>query len=639
MTEKYRVEGELVIRAQAGARAIQSLAGRLESLRASLDGGSAAAGGLVRSLAGFAAGYVGINAIVGGMRSLVSSAVQYQQGLEGTRIGLAAVSAAVDHIPFAQAQAESQAMFETIQTDALRSVATSRELFDIYQSIYGPLRSAGLATGEIRQTMLDTVSAATALNIDLPQASRDIQMMARGAAGMEVRLFSMLRSTGAIAEDARAFNRLSQPERIATMQRALGQFSQAADAYGHSFAGVTSTFRDIVENLTGALFGASFSRLTTFLGELNDRLLQNRDGIRRVLSEAGEGMARYLQQLFDAIDRGMTWLGDHWFGIVESARRMVQDFRSMLPGLVRAGQVFLAFSAARSVLSTSIGAVAGVLNLAGALGTVGAALLPVAGGAAAGGAAAGAAGEVTAAGGGLAALESALAGLAPAFAALAAVFALVAGVTRVVYDGWESFVDMFTFLQPVLDVLYEDFSAIGENLSEILRPILTTLGTVVLAVLIPAVTGLVAVLRVVTYMLRAVTDGLRWVSEHVEEYLVNPFRDAILEMGRFLANALRMEFAPGRAYGRQATGEEGDPLEELRRRYENRGPMFGRFEAPAPTSDRRPVTVNDFRGSRISVSQEFRQADPDRILMTMVEDINRQAEARIQSGFVPALTR
>jgi hypothetical protein len=57
----------------------------------------------------------------------------------------------------------------------------------------------------------------------------------------------------------------------------------------------------------------------------------------------------------------------------------------------------------------------------------------------------------------------------------------------------------------------------------------------------------------------------------------------------------------------------------------------------APTD--RAQTVNDFRGSRIEVRQEFRDADPDRVAISMIEDINRAAEMRIGSGFASATTR
>jgi hypothetical protein len=39
------------------------------------------------------------------------------------------------------------------------------------------------------------------------------------------------------------------------------------------------------------------------------------------------------------------------------------------------------------------------------------------------------------------------------------------------------------------------------------------------------------------------------------------------------------------------------------------------------------------------VNQEFREADPDRVAIRMIEDIARFAEQRIMSGAAPALTR
>lgn len=618
MSEEYRVEGELVIRAQAGIRSLQAVAGRLESLRAGLAGSQSLAGGLVRSLMSFGAAYVGINAVVGGMRALVSNAVEYQQGLEGTRIGLAAVMSAVEHIPFAEAQRESAALFEQIQTDALRSVATSRELFDIFQGIYGPLRGAGLATTEIRDVMLDTVSAATALNIDLPQASRDIQAMARGAAGMDVRLFSMLRATGAIAEDAQAFNALSQPERIAIMTRALGSFSEASEAYGQSFAGVTSTFRDIVQNLTGALFGPAFSRLTTWLGGLNDRLLENRDAMRETLQAAGAALGEHLGRVFAAIDRSMDYLADHWGEMMQAGREMVGRLRQVLPGLIRAGQTFVAFSAARSILSAGLGGIATAIGGLSALAEMGTLLLS--------------AGGVGAGAGGLAA---AISGLLAPMGAVAAVFAVVAGIALVVYQRFDAFAKMFSFVAPVLEQIGADLAMVGVYGGDVLVPMLTLLGTVVSAIVIPAVLNLIGGIRIFVFVLRGVLTQMSAMAQAVELYLVNPFRDFILEMGVELSRMFGLVFGA-------SAGTPSSPVAAVAEAIRiTQGAR--QVEAPtgmgAGTPADRATTVNDFRGSRITVNQEFRQNDPDRVLMYMIEDINRQAEARITSNFVPALTR
>jgi hypothetical protein len=614
--EEYRVEGELVIRAQAGIRSLQSLAGRLESLRSGLAGSQSLAGGLVRSLMGFGAAYVGINAVVGGMRALVSNAVEYQQGLEGTRIGLAAVMSAVEHIPFSEAQRESAALFEQIQTDALRSVATSRELFDIFQGIYGPLRGAGLATTEIRDVMLDTVSAATALNIDLPQASRDIQAMARGAAGMDVRLFSMLRATGAIAEDAQAFNALSQPERIAIMTRALGSFSEASEAYGQSFAGVTSTFRDIVENLTGALFGPAFGRLTTWLGSLNDRLLENRDSMRQTLQAAGAQLGEHLGRVFAALDRAMDYLASHWGEMMEAGRDMVRHLREVLPGLIRAGQTFLAFSAARAVLATGLGGIATAINGLSALAELGTLLLSAGG-----------------AGGGVGAFAAAMSGLAAPLAAVAAVFAAVAGVALVVYQRFDAFQKMFSFVLPVLEQIGADLAMIGVYGGDVLVPMLELLGTVLSAILIPALLQGISSVRIFVFALRGVLTQMSAMAEAVRVYLVDPFRDFILELGVELSRLLGIFGLATTAPTTGAVSETVRAISQGARQVEAPTGMGG------TTPTERATTVNDFRGSRITVNQEFRQSDPDRVLMYMIEDINRQAESRITSNFVPALTR
>jgi hypothetical protein len=63
-------------------------------------------------------------------------------------------------------------------------------------------------------------------------------------------------------------------------------------------------------------------------------------------------------------------------------------------------------------------------------------------------------------------------------------------------------------------------------------------------------------------------------------------------------------------------------------------------EGSAPEAPpNRNQTINDFRGSKITVNQEFREADPDRIALQMIEGLAREAEQRTQSGYVPALTR
>lgn len=638
MTERYRVEGELVLRAQAGLRAVGAMTSRLQQLRANLAGSQSVAGGLVRSLVGMGAAYMGINAVVGGMRSLVGGAVEFQAGLEGTRIGLSAVMSAVEHIPFEQAQRESEALFSTIQTDALRSVATSRELFDIFQSIYGPLRAGGLAMDDIRTVMLDTVSAASALNVDFPQASRDIQMMARGAAGMHVRLFSMLRATGAIAQDAETFNHLSQPERIAIMQRALGQFSQAADAYGQSFAGVTSTFKDIVESFLGAGFGPVFGRIRYYLSRTNDLLLENRRRIVRVLQVYGEVLAQMLDRVVSAGRSAFEYLTERWGSITSGLANAVSWMRRLAPMLERAAILWAGLSLARAAAPAALGLASGVgsavSGAASAAGWLAGAAGPAAEAAAAGGA--GMAGMAGA--GGLAAISALAEALAPLVVVALVVVNIISAIVSVfyvLYDQFDAFLAMFKYLEPVLNATFAEFEAIGGNLWDILRPSLTLIGTTILMILVPAVILGIAALRGFANYLHGITEMWALYSRVFEARVVNPFRNFMLRMGIDLAALTHGAFGFS-----GAVAEVTSLLDELNRKR-SAEEARGRLNRPGTgTSPRdRNQTINNFQGSRININQEFREADPDRVLVTMVEDINRQAEARIQSNFVPALTR
>lgn len=639
--ENYKVEASLRLRAEAGIRSVQAFSSRLGDLATRIGGAQSMAGGLVRNIVGLGAGYVGINALASGFSALTRGAVAYQTSLESTRIGLASVMSAVEGMSFDRAQGEAEELFGQIREDAITSVATSQQLFGIFQGIYGPLRNAGLELQDIRSTTLDVVSASSALGIDFEQANRDVQAMARGAAGVDVRLFSMLRSTGAIAEDAEAFNALSAPERISRMRTALQQFSGAASAYGRSFAGVTSTFQDIVETLTGAFFGGSFNAVRDFLSDMNERLLANREALTAGITAAGDRLAAGIETAFDRILVGYDWVAENWDRIVQRGEDFVGQVRAMIPQLVAAAKVWGAITLAREGLAMGLGAASMATGAASIAGELGIGL----GAAGAGTAAVGATGAAVAGEGAAAAgagtLGSALSALAPVFAVVAAVVAAVASAVMVANEYWSEIVDVFDTLSPLTSQLWEDFYAIGESLWEILRPLMRLVGGAVLFVLGGLFILLLGVLRVLLGVVRAVIGALASLANVFEEYVVTPLLDGLMAIAQALAEfttfvtmdqvgALRR-----RLHDRDVIG---DPLGELEAEVGARegARPFTWSDVPA---DRRPVQHNDFRGSRITVNQEFRQADPDRIMLSIVEDLNRQAEQRITSGFAPALAR
>ncbi len=52
----------------------------------------------------------------------------------------------------------------------------------------------------------------------------------------------------------------------------------------------------------------------------------------------------------------------------------------------------------------------------------------------------------------------------------------------------------------------------------------------------------------------------------------------------------------------------------------------------------RPSVVNDFKGSKFTIKQTFRDQDPDRVAIELIRGLEKAAETRTQSAFVPSFT-
>ena len=148
---------------------------------------------------------------------------------------------------------------------------------------------------------------------------------------------------------------------------------------------------------------------------------------------------------------------------------------------------------------------------------------------------------------------------------------------------------------------------------------------------------------------RAVVEALAWVANAIEENLIDPIISFIVRVGRAIAEFM------GSVMGDHLQGSQGPQMQDdpsmtrMLEQIEANEPMgrqgFGLGgslsapEASLATPNARPQTVNNFHRGSVTVRQEFRQADPDRVMVRMVNDIDAQAERRTQSGFAPALTR
>ena len=82
------------------------------------------------------------------------------------------------------------------------------------------------------------------------------------------------------------------------------------------------------------------------------------------------------------------------------------------------------------------------------------------------------------------------------------------------------------------------------------------------------------------------------------------------------------------ATGKEFTVAERERFESFKQRAQKAGVDVG-LSLP----DARPTIVQDFRGARIEVKQEFRQGfDPGRIAVAFANDLASLGERRLQSG-------
>lgn len=621
MSTEYDVRANLTLRDSGFARTAQRASGRIRAIADRLRGASRAGNGLFGVLTRIGAGYMGFHAITSAIRGAVGGMFGFQMQVERTQIGLQSILAAVDGISFADAGRSAQAVWSALSQDALRSTATTAEMFDIFQGIVGPIRAAGASLQTVRDITGSTVAAASALGVDFAQAQRDIGLMVRGTAGMDTRMFSLLRSMGLITQETAEWNNnMSTGERITELQRALGSFDAAAAAYGESFAGASSSFKDIVQQLSGAMSRPIFDRLRRYLLDINRWLITNRELVEQNLTRMGEGIARAMDYVVSNARAVMEFITSRWETL---ARRFetVRDALTANAGPIQQLAVALtALSALRTVLGPILSVIAGAVSVFEAMGLVG-------GGGGAAAAAAGAEGGTAAAAGGAGA----------AMGPLVIVLAALAAMAVSLYEYWNLWVQILTPLLPILSGLGQELMIVAGLIWEVLRPILKVFGTYMMIVVVVALYALLAVLRFVVTFIHGLMAVLASVANFFEEWVVDPIIEGILSIGTFIAHFM------GEMFGYQMTvPSRGSAGGSRARAATPEGPsadtsLEDLMNATPDTTT--PPTVNNFHRGSVQVRQDFREADPDRVLVRMTNDINSAAVSRIGSGFAPALTR
>lgn len=465
----------------------------------------------------------------------ISRGVEFNATMEKTKVGLGAIISTATGITFAEGFAEADFYAKLLVKDAAKSVATTRDLFDVFAEVAGPILGMGQSLEKVRQITNGTIAAASALTVDFAQSRRDIGMMLTGAAGVDVKLFRMLQSSKAITQSTGEWNKMLPVKRLEALTVALAKFQVASEAYAMTWAGVTSTFDDLFELFAGAGTESLTEQLKFVVADINSMLANNYDEIIGWFRRTFDFMGTTVRQGYERIKKLTT---DNWDAIKAVWASASDYFNRILLPLFYQFEYYL-----------------GVLG---------------------------------------AALEVMLFVFGPLID-MARIFIVM---LRLAADGWEDFTK-------AIAVGVDAIARIWFKLMDKIVGGLSSMGRFIVGILnkLPGV--------------NIATRGTDVTGREFHEMMFGGLGIDILGLGG-LADHLESLFPKRGKLGLGPDGARGAPTGE-------------RKKPPAP--------VIDMRGSKIEIKQDFRDADPDRIALQLMNDLAREAESRTQSPFSPAFSR
>jgi hypothetical protein len=633
-------------------------------------------GHLLRNMIAIGGTYLGFRALTGAVSRLTQSLIGVNQQVENTVLSIASLYTEIEQVSFQEATRSAEGLYRQMQLLAISSPGTAQDLSGMFTMAYGPMRRAGMAMSDLLNFSRDAVAVASALRIDYAQVSRDVSMMATGAAGTDVRTFRVLRSMGMITEATEEWNRtaLQTPEVIAARMQDIFQRlgEQSAEAFGRTWTGLSSAFEDIITFFSRSLSAPGFAVLRRELARVNEFLLKYRAGIDKLLTNFGGRFARVLSNMIGRMRNFFNSVTGNLERIAARIDEIIATFRRIGPilrSLVIAAAAFKAATLALGVVITAGGAifsglggiVTAIAPLIGAGGLTG--ILGIGGTAAAGAAGAGgAAAAGTAATGGLGALIALAAPLVLLIPLLTALPGIIIGVT----NGLLILGGIFIAISRNGRRLMDYFRGTGDLLLEaannfwlalygayvFLAPVLQTLGFIILGVVITAIRS-AAVMLVWLSRIARVVGGALAILGHMISPLTVEIRLVFNQLFTSLRNFITVidqfvRWLPGMtglstpsmtptSTGAVETGVRrmiDDFMSAMR--PSRQAVTEGEGRGGGRERERRVI---DARGSTVNIRQEFRQADPDRILVQMRDDLEREVMSRTSSALVPALTR
>lgn len=225
--------------------------------------------------AGIAAGMVGINSITDALGTAAQKAWDFSMNMETNRIGMAGILSSMtqlngEALQWNDALAISANLIDRMNTEALRTAATSEELVNTFRALLGPGLSAGMDLSQIQQLTTVGTNAVKSLALDKRQIVQELRDLVQG--GIQPASSTLATALGLTDADIKAAKQSSEGLFKFLMDRLQG-FERASSETPKTLKGLIDQIDETITRTGSIGMEPLQNRYKEFLQGISDALV------------------------------------------------------------------------------------------------------------------------------------------------------------------------------------------------------------------------------------------------------------------------------------------------------------------------------------------------------------------------------
>ena len=225
--------------------------------------------------AGIAAGMVGINSITDALGTAAQKAWDFSMNMETNRIGMAGILSSMtqlngEALQWNDALAISANLIDRMNTEALRTAATSEELVNTFRALLGPGLSAGMDLSQIQQLTTVGVNAVKSLGLEGTQIVQELRDLVQG--GIQPASSTLATARGLTDADIKAAKQSSEGLFKFLMDRLQG-FERASSETPKTLRGLIDQIDEAITRTGSIGMEPLQNRYKEFLQGISDALV------------------------------------------------------------------------------------------------------------------------------------------------------------------------------------------------------------------------------------------------------------------------------------------------------------------------------------------------------------------------------